>query len=100
MGNVREPKRLGLGMEATKEGQNGCSGTFSCVEHLLGGIWILGINAPVSCEEGTKTGWVGRYREEIVPTNMNTAGFRDGYVNQVSGPGNGTESEKYGEMVV
>ena len=38
--------------------------------------------------------------EEIVPTNVLSTGFGNRNVNQMPGPGDGTEAEKNGEVMV
>jgi hypothetical protein len=43
---------------------------------------------------------VGQNVEEVVPTNVLTAGFGDRNVNQVTGPGDGAEAEQNGEVMV
>ena len=100
MGNVREPESFGLGVETTKEGEDRGAGTGGGAEDLIGGVGVLGVDAPVAGEEGSKTRRVRRHREEIVPTHVHTAGFRDRHVNQVTGPGDGAETKQNRQVVV
>ena len=100
MGDVREPERFRLGVETTEEGQDRGAGTGCGAEQLTGRIGVLGVDAPVACEEGSQTCRVRRHREEVVPTDMHTTGFRNRHVNQVTGPGDGAEAEQNGEVVV
>ena len=87
MGNVREPERLGLGLEAAQEGEDRGTGSLSGAEHLVDGVGVLGIHTPVTGEERSQTGGVGQNVEEVVPADVLTAGFRNRHVNQVTCPG-------------
>ena len=73
-----------------------------CLGHIAcpAGIGIFGVDTPVAGEEGSKTGGVRQNVEEVVPTNVLTAGFGDRNVNQVTSPGDGAEAEEDSEVVV
>ena len=73
VGDVGEPERFALGVEATKEGEDRGTSPFGTAEHLIQGIRVLGIHTPVAGEEGSQTGGVGKNVEEVVPTNVLTA---------------------------
>lgn len=51
MRHIGQPQRVGLGMEATQEGQYCRSRTFGTVEYVICRIGILSVNAPVSSKE-------------------------------------------------
>ena len=100
VGDVGEPQSFALRMETAKEGEDRSACTVGAAEGLVQGIRVLGIHTPVAGEEGSKTGGVGQNVEEVVPTNVLTAGFGDRNVNQVTGPGDGAEAEQNGEVMV
>ena len=87
VGDISEPQGFTLGVKTTEEGEDRCASSFGTTEDLVHAIWIFGINTPIAGEEGSKTGWVGKRGEEVVPTNVLTTGFWNGHVNQVTGPG-------------
>ena len=93
VGDVGEPQSFTLGMETAEEGQDRGACSFGATEHLIQGIRILGINTPVAGEEGCKTSGVWQHVEEVVPTDVLSACFGDRHMNQVTGPGDGTEAE-------
>ena len=100
MGNVGEPVGFGLGVEATQEGEDRGARAFGAVEHLIGGIRVLGIHTPVTGEERSQTGGVGQHVQEVIPADVDTTGLRNGDVNEVTGPGDRAEPEQNGEVVV
>jgi len=100
MGDVREPEGLGLRVETTQEGEDRGARALGGAEHLIGGVGVLGVNAPVTGEERCQTGGVRQHVQEVVPTHVLTTGFRDGHVDQVAGPGDGAEAEQHREVVV
>src|SRR4028119_304119 len=86
MGNIRQPQRLRLGMESTQERQYCCPGSLGSPKHVSCCIWVLGIHAPVPCEEWLQACGMWLNGEEVVPTHMLSTRFGDSYVNQVSCP--------------
>ena len=93
MRDVSHPKRLSLRMETTKESQDCSTSTLRCAKHMTSSIRILSINAPVACKERRKPCWMRRNAQEVVPTDMNTARFRNRNVNHVTSPSQRASSE-------
>ena len=67
---------------------------------LIQRIGVLGINAPVTSEEGSQTCRVGQGGQEVVPTDVLATCLRNGDVNKVTGPSDGAETEQHGQVVV
>ena len=100
MRDVSHPKRLSLRMETTKESQDCSTSTLRCAKHMTSSIRILSINAPVACKERRKPCWMRRNAQEVVPTHMNTARFRNRNVNHVTSPSKRAGSEQTSQVVV
>ena len=100
MRDVSHPKRLGLRMETTKEGEDCSTSALRCTKHMTSSIRILSIYAPVTCEERRKPCWMRRNAQEVVPTDMDTARFRNRNVNHVTSPSKRASSEQTSQVVV
>ena len=100
MGNVGEPQGFALGVETSEEGEDRRARAVCTTESLAKAVGVLGINAPVTSEEGSQTCRVGQGRQEVVPADVLATCLRNGDVNKVTGPSNGAETEQHSQVVV
>ena len=100
VGHIRQPEGLCLGMEATQEGENRRPGPVTGAKHMVCGVGVLGVDAPLAGEEGLQTGGVGAHRQEVIPPHMLPPRFGNGHVDQVTGPGQGANPEQTRQVVV
>jgi hypothetical protein len=70
--HIRQPQGLGLGMESTQEGENGCTRPRSCAKHMTCRVGILGVDPPVARKEWLETSGVRSHAEEVIPPHMDT----------------------------
>jgi hypothetical protein len=100
MGDVRQPQRLSLGMEAPQEGEDRSTRPFTGAKHMASSIRILGIGSPLPGKEGQEPIRVGRRGQEVIPAHMLTPRFGNGDVDQVTGPSQGADPKQPCQVVV
>ena len=100
VGNVRQPQGLGLGVEATEEGQNRVASTISGTENVVCRVGVLRVNAPVTGKEGSQASGVRLRRKEVTPVDGLATRRGNRNVYQVTGPSQGANAKQRSQVVV